>query len=86
MITFHKKDHYKSGVTKTRSLLKSITWRIVGTLDTMMISYLLTGKLNIALSIGSIEIFTKMILYFFHERIWNFISWGRRKEEVANLE
>jgi uncharacterized membrane protein len=53
-----------------KSLLKSITWRIVGTIDTMTISYILTGKLTIALSIGSVEVLTKTILYYFHERIW----------------
>jgi uncharacterized membrane protein len=53
-----------------KSLIKSITWRIVGTLDTMIISYILTGKLTIAISIGSVEVITKTILYYFHERIW----------------
>lgn len=52
------------------SLLKTVTWRIVGTVDTMVISYLLTGKLDVAFSIGGIEIVTKMILYYLHERAW----------------
>ncbi len=52
------------------SLFKTVSWRIIGTLDTMFISYLLTGKLDIALSIGGIEIVTKMILYYLHERAW----------------
>ena len=62
-----------------KSIAKSITWRIVGTIDTMVISYILTKKIEIALSIGSIEVFTKMILYFIHERIWNSVRWGRMK-------
>ena len=53
-----------------KSALKAITWRIVGTIDTMVISYFITGKVSVALSIGSIEVFTKMILYYFHERLW----------------
>jgi uncharacterized membrane protein len=53
-----------------KSLLKSITWRIVGTIDTMIISYILTGKLTVAISIGSVEVITKTVLYYFHERIW----------------
>jgi len=53
-----------------KSALKAITWRIVGTIDTMIISYVITGKLTVALSIGSIEVFTKMVLYYFHERLW----------------
>jgi uncharacterized membrane protein len=53
-----------------KSIMKSISWRIVGTIDTMIISYFITGKVTIALSIGSVEVFTKTILYYFHERLW----------------
>ncbi len=53
-----------------KSVLKSISWRIVGTIDTMVISYFITGKITIALSIGSVEVLTKTILYYFHERLW----------------
>ena len=53
-----------------KSALKALSWRIVGTLDTMIISYFITGKLTLALSIGSIEVVTKTILYYFHERLW----------------
>lgn len=60
-----------------RSVAKSISWRIVGTLDTIVISWLITGQLTVAFSIGSIELFTKMILYFFHERLWNNVKWGK---------
>jgi uncharacterized membrane protein len=60
-----------------RSLAKTISWRIVGTADTVIISWLLTGTLALALSIGAIELVSKMILYFFHERAWNQIKWGK---------
>ena len=60
-----------------RSLLKTISWRIIGTLDTIFISWLITGRLNLALSIGLVELVTKMVLYFFHERAWNKIKWGK---------
>lgn len=62
-----------------RSFVKTLTWRMVGTIDTVIISYLITGKLNWAFSIGLIELFTKMILYFVHERSWNLITWGKQK-------
>jgi uncharacterized membrane protein len=52
------------------SLLKTISWRIIGTIDTMIISYVLTGKLDIAMSIGGIEVISKMVLYYIHERTW----------------
>jgi uncharacterized membrane protein len=63
-----------------RSVAKTISWRTLGTLDTMIISYFVTGNLVMAASIGSIEVVTKMILYYFHERAWNKISFGRIKE------
>lgn len=62
-----------------RSIVKSISWRIIGTLDTVFISWLVTGEIGLALSIGSVELFTKMILYFLHERLWNAMSWGKDK-------
>lgn len=62
-----------------RSVAKSISWRLTGTVDTMIISFLITGKLKWALSIGVVELFTKMFLYYAHERIWNRISFGRAK-------
>lgn len=60
-----------------RSIVKSISWRVVGTLDTIVISWLVTGTLSLAFSIGLVELVTKMVLYFFHERIWNSIKWGK---------
>ncbi|KAA3621223.1 MAG: DUF2061 domain-containing protein [Bacteroidetes bacterium] len=60
-----------------RSIVKSISWRILGTMDTIIISWLITGTLRLAFSIGAVELISKMILYFFHERIWNTIKWGK---------
>ena len=60
-----------------RSLAKTISWRIIGTLDTVLISWLITGTLALAFSIGAIELITKMALYFFHERAWTTIKWGK---------
>ena len=64
-----------------RSVVKTISWRTVGTLDTMIIAYFITGNLVMAASIGSIEVVTKMILYYYHERVWNKLSFGRIKVE-----
>ncbi|MGE5942774.1 MAG: DUF2061 domain-containing protein [Flavobacteriales bacterium] len=75
-----EKATYKKDVAKEkpiRSVVKSISWRIIGTIDTMIISWIVTGKLNTALLIGGVEVVTKMVLYFFHERIWNSIKWGK---------
>ncbi len=62
-----------------RSVVKTISWRTIGTLDTIVISYFITGDLVMAASIGSIEVVTKMILYYFHERAWNKIPLGKVK-------
>ncbi len=62
-----------------RSVVKTISWRAVGTLDTIVISYFITGSLGMAASIGAIELITKMILFYYHERVWNRISFGRVK-------
>jgi uncharacterized membrane protein len=53
-----------------KSFIKSISWRIIGTLDTMLISYFITGKMTLAVSIGGIELVSKTLLYYFHERLW----------------
>ena len=59
----------------SKSVIKAISWRIIGTIDTILISWWLTGTLSVALSIGSIEIFSKFFLYYGHERLWNLIKW-----------
>jgi uncharacterized membrane protein len=61
-----------------RSVVKAISWRVVGTVDTMIISWFVTGELSMALTIGSIEVITKMALYYGHERIWNLIKWRKQ--------
>ena len=74
------KSDYKTDANSEnplRSLVKSISWRLIGTLDTILISWLVTGTLSLAFAIGSIEMLTKMVLYFFHERLWNTIKWGK---------
>jgi uncharacterized membrane protein len=60
-----------------RSIVKTISWRVVGTLATVTISYVITGTLALAFSIGGIELVSKMVLYFFHERAWNNLKWGK---------
>ena len=57
-------------VEKKRHIAKTITWRIVGTLDTMFVGYLITGDVKVGLSIGGVEVISKMFLYYLHERVW----------------
>lgn len=59
-----------------RSVLKAVSWRVIGTLDTMLISYLWTGNGGKALAIGGSEVLTKVGLYYLHERLWAHIPLG----------
>ena len=73
-------NNTKPHINKKRHLLKTITWRIVGTLDTILISWFISGDPLIGLSIGTAEMFTKMILYYFHERIWYKSNFGIKRK------
>ena len=52
-------------------------------MDTIVVSLFITGKIKMALSIGGIELFTKVCLYYVHERVWNRIPLGRTKEDTG---
>ena len=67
-----------AGEHRFRSLAKAISWRVTGTLDTIVISFVITGRVKLALSIGFVELFTKIGLYYLHERVWNRIAVGKR--------
>ncbi len=63
-----------------RSLVKAVSWRITGSIDTMIITFIVTGRLTWALTISGVEFFTKILLYYLHERAWNRINIGRVAE------
>ena len=67
----------KADATHARSIVKTISWRMLGSLDTMLLGYIFTSSLVIAGSIASTEVATKIILYYLHERGWSHIRWGR---------
>ena len=75
---FHEQLWFKSNITNTnkRHLLKTFSWRAIGTLDTIIIGWLITGNPLTALKIGGAEVFSKMLLYFGHEKIWYKINYG----------
>ena len=62
-----------------RSLAKTLSWRITGSSATFLISFAILGNLVIAGSIAIIQIILNTILYYFHERIWNKVSWGKKQ-------
>ena len=61
-----------------RSIAKALSWRIVGSLDTFVLSLIFTRSFQLAGSIAGTEMFTKMMLYYFHERLWAAIPWHQR--------
>ena len=57
-------------VSYKRHIAKTISWRVIGTVDTIILSGIITGSWSTGLAIGGVEVFTKMALYFLHERVW----------------
>ncbi|WP_083961555.1 DUF2061 domain-containing protein [Salinimicrobium terrae] len=75
--------------SKKRHLAKTISWRVVGTLDTMLLAWIITGNPVTGVQIGIAEVVTKMILYYLHERTWYKIDYGlpgRRSKGKAVTE
>lgn len=64
--------------TTARSVVKTISWRVTGSGATFAISYAVLGDITVSGTIAVIQLTFNTILYFVHERVWNWISWGRR--------
>ncbi len=62
----------------TRSIIKAFSWRILATVTTALLVYAFTGSTDLAVTIGSLEAVSKMVLYYFHERMWNRLHVGRK--------
>jgi uncharacterized membrane protein len=62
--------------TRKRSIIKGITWRILASLSTLVLSYVLTGNIVVAGAISIADMIIKFIEYFLHERVWSYIPWG----------
>ena len=77
-----KKITYNS---RKRSLIKTVTWRIMASLDTFIIVWIVTSQISWAGSVAGLEILTKTILYYFHERGWNYINWGKYMDKNNKL-
>jgi len=75
---FHERLWFKSSIENSnkRHLLKTFSWRAIGTLDTVLLGWLVTGNPFTGLKIGSVEVFSKMLLYFGHEKLWYKINFG----------
>lgn len=65
-------------VSRSRSFIKSITWRLIGLIVTFMSAYIVTGEKETATRVTIITNTIMFILYYAHERWWNHIQWGRK--------
>jgi uncharacterized membrane protein len=68
-----------------RSLVKAISWRITGSIDTFILSWIFTGSPKIAVSIASVEVFTKIFLFYLHERLWARTRWGLKNNQDYSI-
>ena len=71
--------------SNVRSLIKGISWRIIGTIDTFLIAYFYFGDIKLAAPIAATEVLTKIFLYYMHERVWNIINWGRISNKPSHI-
>ena len=66
-----------------RSFIKAVSWRTVGSIDTFVLSLLFSGSAKMAGAIAGTEVFTKIALFYFHERAWSLVRWGHRIDDPA---
>ncbi len=82
----HERVWFNIGMpdSRKRHLIKTVTWRAIGTLDTILLSWFISGDPLTGLKIGTAEVITKMVLYYFHERVWYRINFGLEQRKVKN--
>lgn len=78
MILFNRRAGATGGTGERpiRSLVKAVSWRVTGSIDTLLLAWFFTGDLKIAAAIGLTEVVTKMLLYYLHERAWSRAAFG----------
>lgn len=74
----YKDAHY-------RSIIKALSWRATATISTILIVYAFTQKLLLSLGVGGVEVIVKLILYYFHERLWEVLSIGKKKHPLSEI-
>ena len=73
---------FRAPETHSRSFVKAVSWRLLGSIDTFIISFIVTRSFVFAGSIASVETVTKIILFYGHERLWALVPWGRADKVV----
>ncbi|MHC4621618.1 MAG: DUF2061 domain-containing protein [Planctomycetota bacterium] len=77
-MTTYKEAHH-------RSVLKALSWRVLATMSTILIVYAFTRKIVLSAGVGAVEVVVKLILYYFHERIWGTLRIGRKEHPLSCL-
>lgn len=92
-VGIHKSENVKTKMAEKieteshlRSILKGLTWRILATATTVTIAYFIIGDVSSALTIGGIEFFGKLLLYYFHERAWQMVPRGSVRRLVSKIK
>ena len=62
--------------SRSRSVVKSLSWRFVATATTFLIVLAFTGRLDLAVAIGGVEVVAKLLIFYVHERTWQRVKWG----------
>jgi len=75
----------KTKETHTRTIVKAVSWRVIATLTTATIVFIFTREWTLTLGITFFEVLSKILFYYFHERIWNRIHWGQEKHPLAEI-
>ena len=73
-----------SAESNWRHIFKTISWRIVGTLDTMGLAWIISGDPMVGVQVGMVEVVTKMFLYYLHERVWYRINFGLQNRKSGS--
>ncbi len=69
-----------------RHLAKALTWRLIASLTTFIIGWIVTGDMHFGAAIGGFDVIIKIVLYYFHERMWYHSKYGVIKDKYHNLE
>jgi len=62
--------------SRTRTIVKGVTWRIIASATTMTVVFIVTGNLALVASVGAVDIVAKFLFYYLHERTWGKVHWG----------
>ena len=84
----HERLWFRIKMTQSRwrHLFKTISWRVVGTIDTMLLAWIISGDPMVGLKVGLVEVLTKMLLYYLHERTWYKIDYGLETSKSGRIE